>query len=75
MAHHRRKRARINTPGSGRSGGEWIDHWPAWFDLVYHTRPRRRRETALLKAVLDGTADPDNVAWPLGSSRPLEYYW
>ena len=51
-----------------------MDNWPRWFDVVFHTRPQRRRTKAMEQKILSGRLDPDNTAWPL-SKKPLVYYW
>lgn len=86
MAHYKRKRSRLAGRQKGYSGKglerrlklvsedlRWLENWPRWHDKIYHTRPRRREESKLVREVLkDG--DPDNIAWPL-SRKPHEYYW
>jgi hypothetical protein len=73
MAHYKRKRPR--TAGShGTSRGFWIRHWPRWWDIVFHTRPRRRRDAELTHAVQRGVLDADNVAWSV-DKKPHHYYW
>ena len=63
---------RRQTRGFDRS---WMDAWPAWHDVQYHTRPKRREIHALERAVLMDRVDADNTAWPLGNSKPHRYYW
>lgn len=46
---------------------------PAWWDLVFHTRPWRATSKRLERAVLRG-ADPDVIAWPR-NHRPHIYFW
>lgn len=47
---------------------------PKWHDVLYHNRPRRRKEAELLRAVLKGAVHHDEALWPL-SRRPHCYYW
>lgn len=47
---------------------------PAWWNLTFHTRPKRRAETRVLRAIMLG-ADPDGVLWPVSSHKPHVYYW
>jgi hypothetical protein len=54
--------------------GFWLRHWPKWWDVVEHTRPRRREESARLNKVLRGVVDPDDLPWPL-EKKPHQYYW
>ncbi len=74
MANYKRGYPRTAACSGGDSGGYWLDHWPRHWDVVYHTRPRRRRERRLLKDVLCGRRDPDAIAWPV-NHKPHVYYW
>ena len=82
MANFRRNKPRLRTSRgySRRTGRErfkkhhpWMCWWPAWWDILHHSRPQRRRDMRCEKAVLNG-ADPDNIVWPL-SRKPHQYYW
>jgi hypothetical protein len=73
LANYKRRHPR--TSGAvGESRGHWLRHWPRWHDILFHNRPRRREEAALLHAVLRGWLDPDDVAWPL-NHKPHQWYW
>lgn len=48
--------------------------YPAWWDRLFHTRPRRAREKLMTKAILAGKLDADNIAWPL-AKKPHIWYW
>lgn len=84
MAHYKRKRPRT-TGGQKRDKWKakkfksigryywWMGNWPAWWDIVFHTRPHRRRAAAVTHAVLKG-ADADGANWPV-SKKPHNYYW
>lgn len=77
MAHYRRKHSAVNTrsrysPRARQT--EWMNTWPAWWDIVFHRRPQRRRSRALENAVLRGYLDPDGIAWPLNRGKH-RYYW
>lgn len=77
MANFRRARPRVRT----RSRYSWkhngptyfMKTWPAWWDIVFHRRPPRRRGKALEIAVMKGR-DPDGISWPLNKNKHL-YYW
>lgn len=85
MAHYKRKRPR--TTGGQKRYNKWeakkfecvgryywwMKHWPRWWDIVFHTRPHRRRAAAITRAVLKG-ADADNANWPV-SKKPHNYFW
>lgn len=51
-----------------------MNRWPAWWDRLFHTRPKRVATKRLERAILRG-ADPDDLAWPLNSRKPHIYYW
>jgi len=38
-------------------------------------RPKRRRDAALLAAVVAGKIDPDAAAYAVGGRRPHVYFW
>lgn len=46
---------------------------PAWWDLLFHTRPWRAESRRLERAILRG-ADPDETVWPT-HHRPHIYFW
>lgn len=47
---------------------------PAWWDRLFHTRPRRAAEKRVAKAIQDGKVDGDEALWPL-DKKPTLYYW
>lgn len=72
MTHFRRRRPRASS-GSKKGRGYWMNCWPAWWDRVFHTRPKRVQTHALERKALH--EDPDGVAWPLGNHKPHRYFW
>jgi hypothetical protein len=68
--HYKRKKARTRS----RSAGVFPNGTPAHWNILFHNRPRRRRDTMALMRVRRG-ADPDALVWDLGNSRPHTYYW
>lgn len=79
MAHYKRKRAK--TSSSGQSNDRWNNkqrrwmcHWPRWWDIVFHTRPTRRRAGMVTRNVLLGKVDAEDASWPM-SKKPHVYYW
>jgi len=77
MAHFKRGKCRHHSSPhvSKRStGSQWLSNWPRWWDIIHHTKPRRRAESKALRAVFREQVDPDNVAWPL-DKKPHIYYW
>ena len=76
MAHFKRRRPRTSAAKRGsRPRGYWLASWPAYHDILFHNRPRRRKESRLLLKVRLDLVDPDDVAWPLGNNKPHVYYW
>lgn len=84
MANFRRRRPRLSTTHTGYShragrnryaapGHRWMGNWPAWWDLVFHTRPRRRRTREAVVLIMQGR-DPDGITWPV-AKKPHVYYW
>lgn len=55
-------------------GGIWLGNWPRYWDILHHTRPRRRAERAMEHKVIEGIADLDDLTWPL-DKKPHQYYW
>lgn len=58
------------------SSGEFsmMSSYPAWWDRIFHTKPRRAKERRIARAILIGHIDADNAAWP-HQKRPHIYYW
>ncbi len=73
MANYKRKRPRTKA-GTRGSRGYWLRHWPRWWDIQFHTRPKRRAEARAIHQIKAGD-DPEGVAWPLGNHKPHTYYW
>lgn len=85
MANYKRRRPRTQLTHSPWIGREirdpsspryynWTGCYPRWWDIVFHTRPWRRRERAMLRAVLLGQLDADEAPWPV-PHKPHRYYW
>jgi len=70
MSNYKRKRPRTK----GRSEGQFPGGCPAWWNIMHHTRPRRRESHRLCHEIKQGE-DADTVVFPLGNSRPTVYYW
>lgn len=85
MAHFKRKRARTARSSRYSSNGlkyrlgdryddrMWIGGWPRQHDILFHTRPTRRKKQRLEKKVLRGS-DTEDMVWPDGR-KPHVYYW
>jgi hypothetical protein len=49
-------------------------NWPRWWDVLYHTRPARRKAKAMMLKIRIGRIDPDDTMFP-DYRKPLIYYW
>ncbi len=47
---------------------------PGWFNVLYNTRPKRRRDKAKCLSVMHG-ADTEDMVWGLPNVKPTVYYW
>jgi hypothetical protein len=75
MANFKRNKPRTRSYGSrGSSRTCWLNTWPAWHDILYHSRPRRRADTELAGRVRRGEIDPDDTVWA-ANHKPHKYYW
>ena len=73
--NYKRKHPRATpTHGARHSGEHWMANWPRWYDVVFHTRPARRRAAAVMRRLWHG-ADPDDVTFDAGNHKPHRYYW
>lgn len=85
MANFRRAKPRTRTFGKRydkwkakrleeRNGYYWyMGSWPAWWDILHHRRPHRRKTKVVEFKVMRGD-DLDDLVWPL-AKRPHTYYW
>lgn len=78
MANFKRKKPRTRVRGSKgrgrRASTYFMNSWPAWWDIVFHRRPSRRRQAHTTRAIMTGARDPDAVDWP-DYRRPHRYFW
>lgn len=81
MANFKRKRCRTLVGRGSKNdvkrkkgdGWFWWQSEPRSHNIVFHTRPQRRKTKRLLTKVLKGE-DPENITWPL-ARKPHIYYW
>lgn len=85
MANFRRNKPKIRTFARSRNKWKfrkleekgcwfyWMNSWPKWHDVIFHTRPRRRYDKACEGLVLKG-ADADSMTWP-EDKKPHKYFW
>jgi hypothetical protein len=71
--HHSRGRDKHRRHQPDFNRYYWLSQWPRSWDIVFHTRPRRRRTRVAEIRVMKGY-DPDDVLWPL-EKKPHIYYW
>jgi len=69
MAHF--KRGYPHT--TWRTAPERLSTTPSGWNILHHSRPRRRLNAKLTHAIKAGL-DPDDIAWP-AEKRPHIYYW
>ena len=48
---------------------------PSWWTHEFDILPRRRRDKAFCKAILDGMLDPEDIGWGVVDPMPHVYYW
>jgi hypothetical protein len=68
--NHKRKKPRTKS----RSTGAFPNGTPSHWNILFHSRPRRRRTAMTAVRLLHG-ADPDVLIWDLGNHKPHKYYW
>jgi len=68
--NHKRKKPRTRSYGTA----QFPSGTPAYWNILFHTRPRRRRDKSNCHHVLRG-AEADNLVWDLGNHKPHKYYW
>lgn len=59
----------------GYDGWRWLNSWPRWWDIMFHTRPWRRESKKLLRDVVSGRKDWDEVSFNSSYHKPHQYYW
>lgn len=64
--HGRLKRSYRRPPFPMSTPGRWV--------CVHMNRPRRHRNRALCRCVVQGR-EPEQLIWPLGNRKPHVYYW
>ena len=86
MAHFKRKKPRTRTSSKRYDKWKarrlekegkyywWMGSWPAWWDIIFHRRPHRRRTREVLNAVSRGYIDADAAAYPV-DKKPHSYFW
>jgi hypothetical protein len=68
--HHKRKKSRTKS----RSKGAFPNGSPAWWNIEFHIRPKRRRDKQQVSRIMQG-ADADALAFDLGNHKPHHYFW
>lgn len=70
MAHHKRGKSRLQAHTHFKS----MSSWPAWHDILHHSRPRRRCDKKIADDIRTDRVDADEAAWR-PSKKPHQYYW
>lgn len=74
--NHKRKKPRTTNRGPkhcpiGSRRGEARSYW----NIMFHTRPKRRKDTANCHKLVVGELHPDEAVWELGNRKPHKYYF
>lgn len=69
MAHFKRGYPHTNW----RTPPQRLSITPSGWNILHHSRPRRRLNTKLAHGIKTGL-DPEDIAWP-AEKRPHRYYW
>jgi hypothetical protein len=73
--NYKRHKPRIKgTSKKNLSKGSRTGEAPGYWNILFHTRPKRRRDKLTCTKVINGN-DPDNLIWELGNRKPHTYYW
>lgn len=73
--NYKRKNPRTKGTSHGKcSGGSRTGSAPSYWNIIFHTRPKRRRDKNNCVSVIHGH-DPDGLIWDLGNRKPHKYYW
>lgn len=76
MANFKRKYPRTHMTRHGNRGRtHWLNCWPAAWDRMFNTRPARRHDSELTRAILRNPQDADDATWYLGNHKPHNCYW
>ena len=67
------KRKRPRTSASNRTVKS-MHSWPRWWDIVFHTRPKRREDSRTVQGIKRGD-DPDNATFNTKNHAPHTYFW
>ena len=68
--NHKRRKPRTKS----RSKGQFPCGTPAHWNILFHSRPRRRRNKRNCSRILKGY-DENKLIWDLGNAKPHHYYW
>ena len=67
-------------PRTKSRSGRWVcgsraGEAPAHWNILYHSRPRRRDDKYICRKILKDELHPDDAIWSLGNRKPHQYYW
>lgn len=73
--NHKRKKPRTKSASRGKWwGGSRSGEAPSHWNIIFHSRPKRRRDKYNCIKIMHG-CDPDGIVWDLGNRKPHTYYW
>ncbi len=73
--NYKRRKPRIKGTSNGKCcGGSRTGSSPSYWNIIFHSRPKRRRDKHNCVKVMHGY-DPDGLVWDLGNRKPHNYYW
>jgi hypothetical protein len=73
MNYKRKKPRTKSTSQRQLCGGSRKGEAPSHWNIIFHSRPKRRRTQAACLKVVKGI-DPDGIIWELGNRKPHVYY-
>ena len=73
-AKDRDQNGRIYRKYTGKVSNPFPNGTPSWWTNLYMNRPKRRMNKHLCQKIVSGV-HPDELVFPLGNSKPHEYYW
>ena len=68
--HYKRRKPRCKSTRHGIFPHGSPSHW----DILFHTRPRRRRDKSGERNILKGK-DSKTCLWDTANHKPHKYYW
>lgn len=67
------KRKKPRT-ASRSSRGVFSSGNPGWWNILHHSRPRRRDNKRICRLIMHG-GDAEGLTWPIGTRKPNYWFW